>query len=715
MNNRGMRTVAIYMVIILLAMTFVRLGELVEQENVTVADIANYTQLMQDVEAGKIASVAITTYDNTQTVDGELKDGSVFSGVVIPRENAETTLAVMQEYGVEIDQKETPAPSPWVTILSSLLPILLMVGLFIFIMQQSQGGGGKVMQFSKSKARVTIDEKNKVTFADVAGADEVKEELQEIVEFLKAPKKFNDIGAKIPKGVLLYGPPGTGKTLLARAVAGEAGVAFFSISGSDFVEMFVGVGASRVRDLFDQAKKNAPCIIFIDEIDAVGRQRGAGVGGGHDEREQTLNQLLVEMDGFNSNEGIIILAATNRPDILDPALLRPGRFDRQVTVDRPDVKGREEILNVHVRKTPLASDVDLAVIAKQTAGFTGADLANLVNEAALLAARQGLKKVGQLQLEQSIERVIAGPEKKSRAAMSEYEKNLVSYHEAGHALCGYLLPECDPVHKVSIIPRGRAGGYTLLLPAEDRNYMTRTHLKQQIIMMLGGRVAEEIVLHEISTGASNDIERATGTIRRMITEWGMSDELGTITFGNNNGEQVFLGRDLGRDRNYSEAVAYSIDKEVKRMMDECHAEATRLLTENLDKLTLIAETLKIREVIQADEFIALMEGRSLEDLDRQKEEILLEQKGMKKRKAAAAAQDEAAEPKQSAEPADEQPAQAELPEAIGEEQKTDEPEEKLSAAQHADAEEHIATQEEALPDFGVDEHAEAAEEQPDRK
>ena len=537
------------------------------------------------------------------------------------------TLALLDEMNVVVDQKETPQPSPWISLLGTLLPLLLMVGLFIFIMSQSQGGGGKVMQFSKSKAKVVIDEKNKVTFKDVAGADEVKEELEEIVEFLKAPKKFNDIGAKIPKGVLLYGPPGTGKTLLARAVAGEAGVAFFSISGSDFVEMFVGVGASRVRDLFDQAKKNAPCIIFIDEIDAVGRQRGAGVGGGHDEREQTLNQLLVEMDGFNSNEGIIILAATNRPDILDPALLRPGRFDRQVTVDRPDVKGREEILKVHVRKTPLASDVDLAVIAKQTAGFTGADLANLVNEAALLAARLGLKKVGQLQLEQSIERVIAGPEKKSRAAMSEYEKNLVSYHEAGHALCGYLLPECDPVHKVSIIPRGRAGGYTLLLPTEDRNYMTRTHLKQQIIMMLGGRVAEEIVLHEISTGASNDIERATGTIRRMITEWGMSDELGTITFGNNNGEQVFLGRDLGRDRNYSEAVAYSIDKEVKRMMDECHAEATRLLTENLDKLTLIAETLKEREVIQADEFIALMEGRSLDELDRQKEEILQEQKG----------------------------------------------------------------------------------------
>lgn len=622
---------AIYMVIVLLAMTFIRVGTPAPTEDVTMADIENYTQLMDSAEAGEIASVEITTYENTQTVDGVMTDGKEFTGIIIPKENAEATLAIFRENGIIVDQKETPSPSPWISLLGTLLPLLLMVGLFFFIMQQSQGGGGKVMQFGKSKARVIVDEKNKVTFDDVAGADEVKEELEEIVEFLKSPKKFNDIGAKIPKGVLLYGPPGTGKTLLARAVAGEAGVAFFSISGSDFVEMFVGVGASRVRDLFEQAKKNAPCIIFIDEIDAVGRQRGAGVGGGHDEREQTLNQLLVEMDGFNSNEGIIILAATNRPDILDPALLRPGRFDRQVTVDRPDVKGREEILKVHVRKTPLASDVDLAVIAKQTAGFTGADLANLVNEAALLSARLGLKKVGQQQLEQSIERVIAGPEKKSRAMMSEYEKNLVSYHEAGHALLGYLLPECDPVHKVSIIPRGRAGGYTLLLPTEDRNYMTRTHLRHQIIMMLGGRVAEEIVLHEISTGASNDIERATSTIRRMITEWGMSDELGTITFGNNNNDQVFLGRDLGRDRNYSEAVAYSIDKEVKRMMDDCHAEARRLLSENLEKLTLIAETLKERETIQADEFMALMEGRSLEELDAQKEDLLREQKGLAKK------------------------------------------------------------------------------------
>lgn len=632
MNNRMFKNIAVYMIIVLLAMTFIRVGTPTPQQEVTEADVANYTEFMNKVDAGEVASVEIITNQFTQTISGVLKDGSVFTEVVIPLANAAGTIQELREHDVVVDQLETPTGSVWLSILGNVVPFILMIALFFFIMQQTQGGAGKAMQFSKSKARVQIDEKNKVTFEDVAGADEVKEELQEIVDFLKSPKKFNDIGAKIPKGVLLYGPPGTGKTLLARAVAGEAGVAFFSISGSDFVEMFVGVGASRVRDLFDQAKKNAPCIIFIDEIDAVGRQRGAGVGGGHDEREQTLNQLLVEMDGFNSNTGIIILAATNRPDILDPALLRPGRFDRQVTVDRPDVKGREEILKVHVRKVPLASDVKLDVIAKQTAGFTGADLANLVNEAALLAARTGLKKVGQQQLEQSIERVIAGPEKKSRAAMSEYEKNLVSYHEAGHALIGYLEPECDPIHKVSIIPRGRAGGYTLSLPVEDRNYQTRSYLKQEVVMMLGGRVAEELVLHEISTGASNDIERATSIIRRMITEWGMSDELGTITFGNNNNEQVFLGRDLGRDRNYSEAVAYSIDKEVKAMMDECHEEARRLLSENMDKLTLIAETLKTREVILADEFLALMEGRSLEELDKQREELLKEQKGLKKTK-----------------------------------------------------------------------------------
>ena len=393
--------------------------------------------------------------------------------------------------------------------------------------------------------------------------------------------------------------------LLARAVAGEAGTPFFTISGSDFVEMFVGVGASRVRDLFEQAKKNAPCIIFVDEIDAVGRQRGAGLGGGHDEREQTLNQLLVEMDGFNANEGIVIIAATNRPDILDPALLRPGRFDRQITVDRPDVKGREEILKVHVRGKPLAEDVDLGVIARGTPGFTGADLANLVNEGALLAARKGLKKITSQELEQSIERVIAGPEKKSRV-ISEFEKKIVSYHEAGHALVAELLDHTDPLHKISIIPRGRAGGYTLLLPREDRNYMTRSQLLDQVTMMLGGRVAEAIVLNEISTGAQNDLERATGTVRKMITEWGMSDELGPITFGNKQGE-VFLGRDISRDRNYSEAVAFSIDKEVKRIMDECYQKAMQILKDNIDKLHLIAETLMEKETIEAGEFAELMQ------------------------------------------------------------------------------------------------------------
>lgn len=424
--------------------------------------------------------------------------------------------------------------------------------------------------------------------------------MEEIVDFLKSPRKFNEIGAKIPKGVLLFGPPGTGKTLLAKAVSGEAGVPFFSISGSDFVEMFVGVGASRVRDLFEQAKKSAPCIVFIDEIDAVGRQRGAGLGGGHDEREQTLNQLLVEMDGFNGNEGIIIVAATNRPDILDPALLRPGRFDRQIVVSVPDVKGREEILAVHAKGKPLAGDVDLSVLARRTPGFTGADLANLFNEAALLTARRNEKAVSMKALEDSIERVIAGPEKKSRV-ISEYEKKLVSYHEAGHALLGEYLPHTDPLHKVSIIPRGRAGGYTLLLPKEDRNYMTKSQLLDQVTMLLGGRVAEALVLHEISTGASNDLERATGTVRKMITELGMSDELGPVTFGHKE-EQVFLGRDIARDRNYSEAVAQAIDNEVRRMIDECYQKAQDIINEKMDILHAIAQALMENETLEAPEF-----------------------------------------------------------------------------------------------------------------
>ncbi len=623
--NKVFKNLAIYILIVLIAVTFLRFGSGMPQQNVpeTVYG-SHYNELIEGVKAGEVKDIDIVNYDNSKEVTGNTHDGKTFA-MTIPKDSSELD-RVLLEKGVSVTNHPTPEPSFWVSLLSTALPFLLLLGLFFFMMNQSQGGGGKVMQFGKSKAKMVVDDKNKVTFRDVAGADEVKEELEEVVEFLKTPKKFVELGAKIPKGVLLYGPPGTGKTLLAKAVAGEAGVAFFSISGSDFVEMFVGVGASRVRDLFEQAKKNAPCIIFIDEIDAVGRQRGAGVGGGHDEREQTLNQLLVEMDGFNANEGIIIIAATNRPDILDPALLRPGRFDRQVPVGRPDVRGREEILKVHVRKKPLASNVDLSVIAKQTSGFTGADLANLVNEAALLSARLGLKKIGMQQLEQSIERVLAGPEKKNGAKINDFEKKLVSYHEAGHALIGYLVPDGDPVHKVSIVPRGGAGGYTLLLPTEDRNYMTRSYLLNQVTMMLGGRVAEKLVLNEISTGAQNDIERATSTIRRMITEWGMSDELGTITFGNNNNDQVFLGRDLGRDRNYSEAVAYSIDKEVKHIMDECYERAMQLLKENRDKLDTIAQTLMERETIEAAEFVALMEGRSLEELDKQKAKLLEEQK-----------------------------------------------------------------------------------------
>jgi cell division protease FtsH len=472
------------------------------------------------------------------------------------------------------------------------------------------------MSFGKSRAKLHADDKKRVTFEDVAGADEVKQELEEVVEFLKHPKKFNELGAKIPKGVLLYGPPGTGKTLLARAVAGEAGVPFFSISGSDFVEMFVGVGASRVRDLFEQAKKNAPCIVFIDEIDAVGRQRGAGLGGGHDEREQTLNQLLVEMDGFNPNEGIIIVAATNRPDILDPALLRPGRFDRQIVVDVPDITGRKEILQVHIKGKPLAEDVDLGVLARRTPGFTGADLANLVNEAALLAARRNKKKINMFEMEESIERVVAGPEKKSKV-ISEKEKKLVSYHEAGHALVSTLLPDTDPVHKVSIIPRGRAGGYTLILPTEDRYYRTKSMLLDEIVVLLGGRVAESLVLGDISTGAQNDLDRATSIARKMIMEYGMSDEIGPLTLGRKS-EQVFLGRDIAQERNYSEEVAFKIDKEVRKIIDTSYAKAEELLKTSLDKLHLIASTLMEKETLDSDEFTALIEGRSVEEVKKER-------------------------------------------------------------------------------------------------
>ncbi len=630
MKNTAWKSFAVYLVIFLLFFSMIEFfgGNTTVEETKQVYG-ANYTEFMENVEKGKIKEVTITTYDNYQEISGVTKDKETFKMPI--SKNDDNLTQKLVDKGIKVTQAETPEPSPLFSLLSSLLPVLLLVGLFFFFMSQTQGGGGKMSQFGKSKARMTVDSSKRVTFNDVAGADEVKEELSEVVDFLKKPQKFKAIGAKIPKGVLLFGPPGTGKTLLARAVAGEAGVPFFTISGSDFVEMFVGVGASRVRDLFEQAKKNSPCIIFIDEIDAVGRQRGAGVGGGHDEREQTLNQLLVEMDGFDANEGIIILAATNRPDILDPALLRPGRFDRQVTVGRPDVRGREEILKVHVRNKPLSAEVDLKVIAKQTAGFTGADLANLVNEAALLAAREGLTDITQEHLEKSIERVIAGPEKKNRAQISQAELNLVSYHEAGHAVIGHYLEGCDPIHKVSIIPRGSAGGYTMSLPVEDRNYMTRTHLIHEVTMMLGGRVAEEIVLGEISTGASNDIERATNTIRQMVTRWGMSEELGTICFGEDE-QQVFLGRDLGHSRNYSEAIAFSIDKEVKRIMDECHARAHELLNEHRDKLDAVAKALQEREVINAFEFQGVMDGKDMDTIEREEAEYLAKLNEEKKKK-----------------------------------------------------------------------------------
>jgi len=568
-----------------------------------------YDQFLDSVKQGQVQEVTIQAKDTTNLITGTTKSGTKFKSTGL--KNDADLITLLSEKKVKFTTQEPPPPGLWTNILTGVVPILIFVLLFFFMMQQTQGGGNRVMSFGKSRARLHSDERKKVTFADVAGADEAKEELIELVEFLKSPKKFTELGARIPRGVLLFGAPGTGKTLLAKAVAGEAGVPFFSISGSDFVEMFVGVGASRVRDLFDQAKKNAPCIVFIDEIDAVGRQRGAGLGGGHDEREQTLNQLLVEMDGFSPNEGIIVIAATNRPDILDPALLRPGRFDREVTVDIPDITGRKEILKVHIKGKPLSDDVDLDILARRTPGFTGADLANLVNEAALLAARYGKKDIGMRELESSIERVIAGPEKKSKV-ISEKEKRLVSYHEAGHAVVGYLLPNTDPVHKVSIIPRGRAGGYTLLLPKEDRYYMTKSMLLDQVTMLLAGRVAEDLVLGEISTGAQNDLERSTEIVRRMIMEYGMSENLGPLTLGRKQ-ETIFLGRDLARDRNYGEEVAAAIDKEVHRVVEINYNRAKEIMKEHINALHSAANALMVKETLEAEEFTALMKQAGEEE------------------------------------------------------------------------------------------------------
>ena len=560
-------------------------------------DDISYTSFLQHVQQEEVKQVTIV--DNI--ISGKLKDGKEFS-TVVPKDD--TLIPKLEAKNVEIKAELPPQPPWWTGILSSILPMLLIVGLWFLLMNQSNGGGGRVMNFGKSRARRYDEDKVKVTFKDVAGADEAKQELEEVVEFLKHPQKYNELGAKIPKGVLLYGPPGTGKTLLAKAVAGEAGVPFFSISGSDFVEMFVGVGASRVRDLFEQAKKSAPCIVFIDEIDAVGRQRGAGLGGGHDEREQTLNQLLVEMDGFGANEGIIMIAATNRPDILDPALLRPGRFDRQIVVDRPDIKGRQEILKVHVKGKPIGQDVQLNVIAQRTPGFTGADLSNLVNEAALMTARKNKKVINMPEMEEAAERVIMGPERKSRV-ISDKEKRLTAYHEGGHTVVGMLLDNTDPVHKVTIIPRGRAGGYTLSLPKEDRYYATRSEMLDELKVLLGGRVAEALVLKEISSGASNDLQRATTLARQMICEYGMSENIGPVTFGHRQ-DQVFLGRDIAREKDYSEEVAAEIDKEVRSFIEDAYAATEKLLSENIDKLHIIAQALIEKETLEAEEIQELL-------------------------------------------------------------------------------------------------------------
>ncbi|MCH7584739.1 MAG: ATP-dependent zinc metalloprotease FtsH [Acidobacteria bacterium] len=555
-------------------------------------------QLQANVRGGLITSVVIKQQSNV--VEGELSGPSGTSSfeTTFPEGYEGDLTALLLDNGVTVNtDSENPTLLQW--FLGTILPYILIFGVFIFVIMRLQGGGNRVMSFGKAKAKQVSRDMPKVTFKDVAGAEEAVEELEEIKDFLTKPQKFRAMGAKIPKGVLLYGPPGTGKTLLARAVAGEAGVPFFSISGSDFVEMFVGVGASRVRDLFEQAKAQAPAIIFVDEIDAVGRHRGAGLGGGHDEREQTLNQLLVEMDGFDVKTGVILIAATNRPDILDPALLRPGRFDRHVVLDRPDIKGRHAILKVHAKGKPLADDIDLEVLARQTPGFTGADLANAINEAALLAARRDRDVIGMAELEEAVDRVIAGPERRSRV-MSDEEKEITAYHEGGHALVGFALPNADPIHKVTIIPRGRAGGYTMALPLEDRNYLRRSEMVDKLAMMLGGRTAEEIVFLDPTTGASNDIEQATELARRMVMEYGMSDRLGPMKYGQPAGE-VFLGRDYNRQQDYSDDVASIIDEEVRYLINQAHEEARTILTTHSEALDRIAAALIDRETLNADD------------------------------------------------------------------------------------------------------------------
>ena len=567
-----------------------------------------YDELVSAINNSKVEKIELEADGNRAYV--KLKNDKVEKEVNIPSIDSFMT-EISDDIAAQRFTFEEKSESIWIRILGLLSPFAIIIVFFIFwflISSGSQGAGNKTMTFGKSRARVlNANEKGKVTFKDVAGVDEEKEELQEIVEFLKSPKKFTDMGARIPKGVLLVGHPGTGKTLLAKAVAGEAGVPFFIISGSDFVEMFVGVGASRVRDLFEQAKKSAPCIIFIDEIDAVGRQRGAGLGGGHDEREQTLNQLLVEMDGFGTNEGVIVLAATNRPDVLDKALLRPGRFDRQIVVSAPDVKAREQILEVHARRKRISEDIDLKTIAKNTSGFSGADLENVLNEAALLAARRNQKEINMQDIEDAMIKVTMGPEKKTRVR-SDKEQKLVAYHEAGHAVVSRFLPTQDAVHQISIVPRGMAGGYTMYRPTEDKSFMSKSEMEETIVSLLGGRVAEALILDDISTGASNDIERASKIAREMVTKYGMSERLGTIVFGSGQ-EEVFLGRDWAQQRNYSEETAGIIDEEVKRIVDKAYQIARQILNENIDKLHIVASILLEKEKIDGEEFEAIFQNR----------------------------------------------------------------------------------------------------------
>jgi cell division protease FtsH len=593
--NQFYKNMALWMVIVLVVILLVSLFNSNQQSREEMI----FSDFLRRVEVGEVREVTI----KGPSITGRLADGSSFRTYTVDYPDL---VKLLRDRGVRIIAKP-PEQNPWyMNLLISWFPLLLFIGVWIFFMRQMQGGGAKALSFGKARARLISDKQNKVTFQDVAGVDEAKEELREIIEFLKDPQKFQKLGGKIPKGVLLVGPPGTGKTLLAKAIAGEASVPFFSISGSDFVEMFVGVGASRVRDLFEQGKKHAPCIIFMDEIDAVGRHRGAGLGGGHDEREQTLNQLLVEMDGFETNAGVILIAATNRPDVLDPALLRPGRFDRQVVVSRPDVRGREEILRVHTRRIPLHDDVELKILARGTPGFSGADLANLVNEAALLAARHVKKSVEMPDFENAKDKVLMGVERRSMI-ISEEEKRTIAYHEGGHALVAQFLPGADPIHKVTIIPRGRALGLTQQLPIDDKHNYSKEYLMNEITILLGGRAAEELVLDQQTTGAGNDLERVAEVSRKMVCEWGMSEKLGPLTFGKNE-EHIFLGREVSRSKDYSEETAVLIDAEVKRIVTDCAAKAHQIVSENMEKLHLLARALLERESLDGEEVAQIVRG-----------------------------------------------------------------------------------------------------------